>query len=210
MDILQRALGASGLLAPVVFTILTIVAGALLPGYSHAAEQISALGSVGSPVAPIQNLAFILTGLLVIAFAVGLHRGLPGESKAGPALLVVAGIGLVGVGIFQCDPGCTSLPFQGSLGDSTHFVLFLAAVVGSIFGILFTARRLSGHSPWRKVRSFFLLIGILTLVVLIVWFTTPLGVFLGDGTMERLVTGPPFLWVGVMGTVLLFGSPQRG
>ncbi len=210
MDIVQRVLGASGLIAPVVFTILTIVAGALLPGYSHTAEQISALGSVGSPVAPIQNLAFILSGLLVIAFAVGLHRGLPGESRSGPTLIIVSGIGLLGVGIFQCDPGCTSLPFQGSIRDSTHFVLFLAVVVGAIFGILFTARRLSGHSPWRKVRSFSLLIGYLTLVVLVVWFVTPLGLFLGDGTMESLVTGPPFLWVGVMGTVLFFGSPRRG
>ena len=217
MDILQRALGASGLLAAVVFTILTIVAGALTPGYIHATERISALGSVGSPAAPIQNLAFILTGLLVIAFAVGLHRGLPPpsregffESKVGPAFVIVMGIGLLGAGIVQCDPGCAGSlrDSTGSLRDSTHLVMLLVWIVGGIFGILFIARRLDGHSPWRKVRAFSLLIGY-SVVGFSLFFVRPLEMFLGDGTMERVLIGLPFLWVAVMGTVLLIGSPRR-
>lgn len=209
MDISQRALAASGLIAPVVFTILTIVAGALTPGYSHAALFISNLGEVGAATAPLQNLAFILTGLLVIAFAVGFHRGMPGESRSGPAFVVVAGIGLAGTGIFQCDPGCSGALFQGSLRDSLHFVMFQTAVAGGILGALFTARRLSGYPRWRKIRSFSLLIGYLTLAIFIAWSITPLGVYLGDGTVERLIAGLPFLWVAVMGIRLLSPPSNR-
>jgi len=208
MDKTQKVLAACGVLAPVSFVIGMIVASALTPGYSHAAEQISALGSVGYPAAPVQIIVgFILSGLLIIAFAVGLHRGIPGESKWGPAFLVLSGIGLVGVGVFQCDPGCTNAPFTGSLRDSSHFVMFNLAEMGAIIGILLTGRRLSGHPQWSRLRSFSLLIGWGTLVIFIAWYTTPIGVYVGDGTMERIVAGLPLLWTAVMGIRLLSPPP---
>jgi hypothetical membrane protein len=49
----------------------------------------------------------VTTGLLVAAFAVGLHRGVRRGSTAGPALIMLSGLGIVALGILRND--CSSL-----------------------------------------------------------------------------------------------------
>lgn len=53
----------------------------------------------------IQIGSFICSGLFVMAGALGIRRALQGRgATAGPALLVLYGIGLIGAGIFIADP----------------------------------------------------------------------------------------------------------
>ena len=118
---------AAGIAAPILFTLLVIAQGLRHPDYSHTALAVSALAAW--PGGWIQNLNFVATGLLMIAFALGLHCGIrPGRGGAvGPALLALGGIGLVVAGLF---------PWRLTEGA---FIVPAGHVVGAVLSFLSTA-----------------------------------------------------------------------
>ena len=61
----------AGIVAPLLFAILVPVIGLLTPGYSQFSQTVSELGQVGQPYAILQDVNFVLTGLLVIGLVVG-------------------------------------------------------------------------------------------------------------------------------------------
>ena len=84
----QKILAICGIIAPIIFAIIVIIAGFLRPDYSHLTDFVSELGAVGAPNAIIQRINFVLLGILIVAFTFGLHRGI-GEGKGsiiGPLL----------------------------------------------------------------------------------------------------------------------------
>ena len=87
----------SGIAAGPLFILVFLVAGALTPGYSVARHPVSTLvlGEYGWA----QVLSFLITGALVIAFATVFWR----ERRSLALFLVMAGIGLIGAGIFRTD-----------------------------------------------------------------------------------------------------------
>ncbi len=64
------------------------------------------------------NLNFAVTGVLIIAFALGLVKDMHGSnlSRIGTTLLLVAGICEVVAAGFPCDPGCPAA--AGSFSQS--------------------------------------------------------------------------------------------
>ncbi len=50
-----------------------------------------------------QSLSFAVSGLLLVIFALGLHHGMAGSSKAGPALLLLSGVAMALLA-FETDP----------------------------------------------------------------------------------------------------------
>ena len=100
---ITKALCLCGLVAGPLFTVAWIVEGATRVNYDPLRYPISSL-SLGN-VGWMQIATFIITGLLALAFAIGLRRALrPSGSVWGPALVGLAGIGLIGAGIFVTDP----------------------------------------------------------------------------------------------------------
>src|SRR5215207_4367520 len=86
----------AGIISPVLFTAAFLAQEAFRRGeYDPLAEPVSALEA--GPNGWIQQINFVVFGLLTIAFAVGMHRGLQAARAgiAGPALLFVSGIGLL-------------------------------------------------------------------------------------------------------------------
>ena len=81
----------------------------------------------------VQNPNFALPGSLLAAFAVGLHRGMPGASRSGPALLFVAGVAMALLA-FKTDPMDRTGPRtpHGTVHDAA-FVLFALALVPALF-----------------------------------------------------------------------------
>ncbi len=215
-----RILAGAGIVGPAVFTIVTIVAGVLRPSYSQAGGSgIPELG-VG-PNALLWNAGAILFGLLIIAFAFGLHRGInEGRgSRIGPALVAVSGISYAGLGLFPIA--------QSTLQLSRFFVLIVVAT--SIVAPLFIARRLGRGENWRHYRSYSLLSGAVALVVLLALSAgvssqisqatldaaskgiqvTPEGV-LGSwaGVLQRLFFAVVWLWIEVMAFHILVTSSK--
>ena len=95
-----RTLALAGVVGPVLFTVLVILQGLLIPAYSHVSLPISALEAW--PTGWIQRLNFWVVGFLNIAFAYALHLGVqPARRGAmGVPLLVLGGIGVVLAGVF--------------------------------------------------------------------------------------------------------------
>ena len=85
-----RPLSICGAIAPLLFASVIVVAGSLRPAYSHISQFMSDLGY--GPNAILQNLNFILTGMLVAAFSYGLHKGHPPGSRKGPAFVTAFGL----------------------------------------------------------------------------------------------------------------------
>ena len=138
-------LAICGIIGPILYTIVVITLGLLRPGYNHVTQFMSELGEVGAPNATIMNTArFTLLGLLMTAFAFGLHRGISeGKgSKIGPALVAVSGAGLVLSEIFPCDPGCVNESFVGI----THEVFAMIAAFAMILALLTIYQRLRKDS----------------------------------------------------------------
>jgi hypothetical protein len=97
---------ACGVLGPPIFIIAFLVEGASRPGYDAIRLPISllSLGDLGWT----QTSNFVVDGVLIIAFAVGLRRSLTPsgwQSRLGPILIGLIGLGLIGAGIFPTDPG---------------------------------------------------------------------------------------------------------
>ncbi len=201
-------LTALGVIVAVILYIFTvIVLGSLRPGYNHLTQYISELGEVGASNAIILNSVLILDGLLIIAFAFGLHRGISEGKRSwiGPALVAVFGVGLVGGGIFPCGPGCAPESSQTIMHNLAGF----PALVAIIFAPLIISRRLKRDSRWKGYDTFSLVIGIAAIPLIIANFTVfPSIGFAGLG--QRLVLVVQLGWYIVMAIGLLRISMRLG
>ena len=93
-----------GLIGPVLLVVAFILEGAIRPDYDPARVFVSqlSLGDQGW----LQVANFVISGLLIVAFAVGLRRVIASgpASRWGPLVVGVVGLGLVISGIFVTDP----------------------------------------------------------------------------------------------------------
>ena len=131
----RNLLAACGIAAPLMFTAAVIAASASHPGYAQLRNAISELGATGAPGAGIMNFGgFLPYGLLIVAFALAVHRGIHEDAGGwlGPTILAVYGLAYVALAVSPCDPGCqAAIP---SLHHRMHMLLgdliFLTAVLG--------------------------------------------------------------------------------
>jgi Protein of unknown function (DUF998) len=101
---LTGALLACGAVAGPLYIVLGLVQVLIRPGFDLRRHELS-LMSIGD-LGWIQITNFLVSGLLVIAGAVGMRRVLhPGRGWTwGPLLVGVYGLGLIGGGFFVADP----------------------------------------------------------------------------------------------------------
>ncbi len=173
-----------------VSTLGIIVAEALYPGYSTSQQTISALGATSGaagavqPSATIFNGAMVLSGLLTLVAAYGIHRRY--ELPWLTAVIAVTGVGVAGVGLF---PAQTGVP---------HFVAVLAAFAGGGLSAILVAVVVDGPFRYLSVA-----LGVAAMVALVAFLalggSTPLGI----GGLERLITYPTQIWTLAFGGYLL-------
>ena len=103
-SVATKALLMCGAIGCPLFVIVFLVEGATRADYNALRYPISSL-SIGT-FGWTQAANFIVTGLLILAFAIGLRRALQSGIGAvwGPLLIGMAGIGLIGAGAFTSDP----------------------------------------------------------------------------------------------------------
>jgi len=184
-----RPLAVCGAIAPLLFTSILVVAGALRPAYSHISQFISELGY--GPNAIAQNLNFVLTGMLVAAFSYGLHKGLPPGSRKGPTFVTAFGIGLIGAGAFPGDP---ANPF----GLSMHFLFATVLEISGVLAPLFVYTRLKKNPGARRASKFSLLMALVALLLLITFYGGDFGSTVLEpwrGVVQRAFFTIPFLWI---------------
>jgi len=160
----------AAIIAVVLYVGSVIILSSLRPGYSHIRQFVSELGETGAPNAIVMDGVFISVGILVIAFSIGLHKGInEGRgSKVGPAFLVILGIAVIGGGLFPCDPGCQT---PESLSGIMHIATGLPAIPATILAPLLISRRLKQDSRWKGYDTLSLAAGIVAIPLLIASMT---------------------------------------
>ena len=131
-DVATKALLVCGVVASLLFNLAWLGEGAARANYDPLRHTISSL-SLGEH-GWMQVASFIITGLLILAFSIGLRRALrPSGSVWGPLLVGLVGVGKIGGGIFVTDPfngyppGTPRIPTE----HTTHGILH------GLFGVLF-------------------------------------------------------------------------
>ena len=111
-----------------------------------------------------QVLNFVVSGLLMMLLAVGLHLGVDGRSsRIGPALLLVAGAAMALMS-FKTDTILREGPrtLHGWIHDLA-FALFVLALLPSFF---FLWRRFKGDALWRDHARYSLVTGVIAALLI--------------------------------------------
>jgi hypothetical membrane protein len=205
-----RWLALAGVVGPILFLSVLTILGFLRPGYSPIRQAGSDLG-VG-PNAWILNLSFVITGLLLIAFAIGFFLGMDQILTKGwrltcLVLLVLSGVGFITAGIFTEAPATVTLHWTLAVPLTLLSPLVVCFIVGRQW------RRVSG---WRGYGRYSLLtaLGVVAFYLLTYAFFIPSSPLSGahiGGLLERVLILVVFAWYVVIGWRLFVwvGSQQR-
>jgi|HubBroStandDraft_6_1064221.scaffolds.fasta_scaffold14544_2 hypothetical protein len=185
----QTALLAAGF-GGVLFALTFLVLGAIAPGYDALRETISALEF--TPLGFAQRISFFVFGLMLMAFALALHRELVAGRGAVliPTFQFLSGVGVAGDAIFIHEP--------------LHLVCDLIAFNSSLLVLFLFAWRFSGDSHWKGWTDYSILTALLMMA-----FLTAFGVanHLGGpaGAFEKLASMTRTFW-----SALLVGKLYSG
>jgi hypothetical protein len=143
----------SAVIATLAIVFATLVAGALHPGYDHAAQFISELGARGAPAEALMRYGgFLPAGLALCLFAIAARAGLPRSAVVTLGLVgvFVFAIGYLAATAFPCDAGCR--PEEPTPAQLLHNALGLA---GYVVAPLFLAALGAGLRRWHRGLSAF-------------------------------------------------------
>ena len=168
------AAAIAGVMGPALFGIVLLALSALEYdfmlgiGWRPVADPAGAWpsGLALGPYGLAQVANFVVSGLLLAFFSLGLHLGATNGrgSPLGPAFLFVAGTAISLMG-FETDPirriGPRSL--HGLIHDAAY-VIFVLAFMAALFSLW---RRFEEHSRWRAHARYTLATGILAVLLLL-------------------------------------------
>jgi len=182
------ALAAAGIVGPVIFSVVALVHSLLRPDHSLVAHPISALAA--GPSGWVQNVNFLVFGLLMIAYAIGLHlRVRPSRAAVvGVAFLVLSGVGLMWGGVFPATDATGAFDEDRVL----HIPGFIMTFLGGGIGLIVMSRRMGRDPRWRSIAAYALVTGIAMLVLILV-----------GGGLVRPPGAPLHAWLGLFQWVLL-------
>jgi hypothetical membrane protein len=147
----------AGIVGPIVFT-ATFLVQEVYRGdeYDRMSEVVSALEA--GPHGWVQQVNFVVFGLLTVGFAIGLHRGLRRTrgGLVGPALLVVSGLGSLISGLFPLREDAAGVTYDPGGHVVGGFTFFLA----SALALLALAPRLRRDPAWRSLAPWTLAAGV--------------------------------------------------
>jgi hypothetical membrane protein len=196
-DYLLALLAACGMLGPALYIVTWTVAGLLYPGYNQLTQATSELSSKAAPpaAAAIANFGGYALGLLLIAFALGLYRGVRRSRwlLIGAILVGLFGVVCVIQPFFPMDPGATSLAWQNVMHDAVYVISGVALIPG----LLILSVAFAEDPSLRLYRWYTLITPLLILLA-----GVDVGLF-PAGVPERLSTLALLIWFEVVAFRLL-------
>jgi Protein of unknown function (DUF998) len=97
-----RSLLGYGVLAGPCYVVMVLGQAAVRPGFDLTRDDASLLSN--GRLGWVQVANFVVTGLMIIAFAVGIRRALGPGAIWAPRLIGLYGLGLIAAGLFIADP----------------------------------------------------------------------------------------------------------
>ena len=186
-----RQLLLVGILSPPTFVLVFLVLGVIKPGYSAVHQTISE-GSLGQ-LGWIQSANFVVLGLALFTFSTALWNELGNRwsGRIGSVLVGLAGISIVGAGLFATDPLHATAETTHGIG---HKVVGLIANASLALACFFFARRI-----WHNlaVAIYLIATGILIPIGIVTLGPSP-----WVGVSQRITTIVTLMWVAVLGVAL--------
>lgn len=207
-----RPLALAAVAGPVLLTAVWVVLGLVSPGYTLWGVRVAPYSAISQPVSglglgptgPYMNAAFVVSGILLIAGAFGIIASIrelsPRARQVCTVLLALPGIGCVLDGVFT---------FESFFLHFVGFLLALTTVAGfPIVGLIL--RRLP---DWRRISTWLIAAGPLTLILAALYFATftptTAGIQTGvAGITERILIVEIQAWYVAMGW-LAYRCPNR-
>lgn len=196
---MQKILASCGIVAPIVITVVALVLAVLTPEYSHVANTFSELGAAGAPYAIYYNATLVIAGLLIVAFAGGLHRGIGGGagSRIGPGLVAAFGLfAATGVGLTPLEPEPMALI------NFVHLAFVLVGFLGLACGMYLLSGRMANDPAWSEYARFTRVGGAVLAALFLGWFLALVLVPLEtgeapNGALQRPFIGWALLWIAL-------------
>ncbi len=187
----QKIFALCGIIAPILFTVLVIVESLLRSDYSQILNDVSDLGL--GPYALIQNISFIVFGMLSIGFAMGFGDNL--ENRVGKVvkwLVIVFGLCIIlaGVTLLSAPADVTYAKdvISHGLVSAIAFLLIIIAMF-----LTWLALRNSNKAIWGRYRLFSLICGLLSIITLVILSYTQFSYY--HGASERLFIAVWLIWI---------------
>ena|SRR5947209_8025119 len=131
-DHLLTFLAACGMPGPALYIVTWIVARLFYPDYDQLIQATSELTSKATPpaAAGVANFGGLALGLLIIAFAFGLYRGVRRSRWLLIGIILVGLFGLVCAiqPFFPMDPGASSLSWQNMMHGAVFVISGIALI----------------------------------------------------------------------------------
>ena len=182
-DRVTRSLLGYGVIAGPLYVTTSLLQVALHEGFDLTRHSWSLLAA--GPNGWVQSANLVLTGAMVIAFAVGLARSVP--SRWAPRLIGFFGLGMVAAGLLVADPmdgfpvgvASPSSPTWHGIGHMVAGSLgFWSMIVGALLlGRMYARQGRGGYAWWARSTGIFFLVSILALAsgsthpILVIGFT---------------------------------------
>lgn len=202
-----RTLLGYGVLVGPFYLAVGVAQGLLRPGFSFARHPLSVLAN--GDYGWVQTANFALSGLMVIAAAVGLARVVGRGARATSWALGAFGVGVTLAALFRADP-MDGFPAGTPLGPPTgvttmgllHFVVSALAFIS--FGVsALVAARLLGRRGEHAIARFSLASGLVMLLGFFGGFALPSPV---AGIWISVVTG--WTWLAILSRHFYRVSPS--
>lgn len=204
----HRLAAICGVIGPVVFFLIVIIAGALYSGYSHLSQVISELGAIDSPVQIWQTINFFLTGAALTLFVLSFHQRFEGSSKLTTGLLLYFTIfALIGSGIFPCAPGCAT---SETTSGMVHNLLGLTGFIAFTIAMFLIAGRMQEREAWSERTTYTRVTGFLSVAFFLSWAIGAAVLPNLEGLFQRLMILTFLQWFVVMGYYLLKQPVKEG
>jgi hypothetical membrane protein len=162
---IHPTLAWAGIVGPMLFTAVFLAQEFSRRGeYDPMAEPVSALEA--GPAGWIQQVNFLIFGVLTIAHAVGQHAGMLPMRRgvAGPVLLAITGIGALISGTFplyEDAAGVTQFPVGHRVGGLTFFLISPAALI-------VLSRSMRRDPAWRPLARYTFVSGVVLAALAVV------------------------------------------
>ena len=159
-----KMLAVAGIVGPLLFMVGVLVQGVVRTdfrnGYNPLAQTISEL--TAGPDGWVQQVNFVVFGLLLIALAVGLHQGMRKArlSWLGPALVAWNGVELVIAGLFPLQEDATGRIFDPLGVHNTNGKIFF---IGIGIVLVVVSWQFARDERWRSLAAYTLVSGIAVL-----------------------------------------------
>ena len=191
-------------MAPVAFTVGWLAGGLAQPdAYSMIDHSVSDLGALTADSPWLYNqIGANLTGLLVVALAVGLWKVVPpgASGRIGVIALGVMGVGQFLDGLFRLDcqgidAGCDGTDL--SWHAYAHEIESLFTVLGLLVSVFALARAFKKSQRWHDLWAITLVAGIATIVAAVAF------AFVGGGLAILVALSVWFAWLALVSYRLL-------